>query len=70
MKAKRQGRYIVWVINWPLQIRCNPTVGLGANKLVADDWTKTDNRVLQKIYGIWYSFFIRGEGFARPFEIK
>ena len=60
MQGKRQFRFVVWIINWALQIHCNPRVPLGANKLVSEDWTKTDHRVLQKIYVIWYSFWILG----------
>ena len=60
MQGKRQFRFVVWIINWALQIHCNPRVPLGANKLVSEDWTKTDHRVLQKIYVIWYSSWILG----------
>ena len=60
MEGKRQCSCVVWIINWALQIHCNPRVPLGANKLVSEDWTKTDHRVLQKIYVIWYSFWILG----------
>ena len=41
-------------------MHCNPRVPLAANKLVSEDWTKTDHRLLQKIYVIWYSFWILG----------
>ena len=34
MEGKRQCRCIVWIINWVLQIHCNPRVPLDANKLV------------------------------------
>ena len=60
MQGKRQFRCVIWIINWALQIHCNPKVLLAANKLVSEDWTKTDHRVLQKIYVIWYSFWILG----------
>ena len=70
MQGKRQGRSVVWIINWALQIHCNPRVPLGAIKLVSEDWTKRDHRGLQRIYGIWYSFCILGKSFARPFEVK
>ena len=67
MQAKRQYRWVVWIINWALQIHCNPRVPLHANKLVSEDWTKRDHRRLQRIYGIWYSFC---KSFARPFEVN
>ena len=70
MQGKRQCRCVVWIINWALQIHCNPRVPLGAIKLVSEDWTKRDHRGLQRIYGIWYSFCILGKSFARPFEVK
>ena len=70
MQGKRQCRCVVWIINWALQIHCNPRVPLGAIKLVSEDWTKRDHRGLQRIYGIWYSFCILGKGFARTFEVK
>ena len=60
MQGKRQFRCVIWIINWALQIHCNPKVLLAANKLVSEDWTKTDHRVLQKIYVIWYSSWILG----------
>ena len=31
---------------------------------------ETDDRVVQKIYVIWYRFCILGKCFARPFEVK
>ena len=70
MQGKRQCRCVVWITNWAPKIRCNPRVPLGAIKLVSEDWTKTDHRVLQKIYVIWYSFCILGESFARLFKVK
>ena len=60
MQSKRQGRCAVWIISCPLQIHCNPRVPLGANKLVSKGWMETDDRGLQKIYIIWYSFCILG----------
>ena len=70
MQGKWQCRCVVWIINWALQIHCNPRVPLGAIKLVSEDWTKRDHRGLKRIYGIWYSFCILGKSFARPFEGK
>ena len=68
--AKRWRRCAVWIINWALEIHCNPKVSLGANKLVSEDSTKRNHRGWQRIYAIWYSFCILGENFARPFELK
>ena len=70
MQGKPQCRCVVWIINWALQIHCNPRVPLCAIKLVSEDWTKRDHRGLKRIYGIWYSFCILGKSFARPFEVK
>ena len=70
MQGKRQCRCVVWIINWALQIHCNPRVPLGANKLVSEDSTKRDHRGLQSIYAILYSFCILGKSFARSFKVK
>ena len=70
MQGKRQCRCVIWINNWALQIHCNPRVPLGANKLVPADWAKRDDRGLQRIYGIWYSFCIVGKKFARPFKLS
>ena len=70
LQGQRQFRYVVWIINWALQMHCNARVPLASNKLVSQDLTKTDHRVLHKIYVIWYSFWILGTSFARLFEIK
>ena len=56
MQGKRQCRCVVWIINWALQIHCNPRVPLDANNLVSEDWTKRDHRELQRIYGIDIAF--------------
>ena len=65
-----QGRCVVWILSWALQIHCNPRVPLGANQLVSKGGMETDDTVLQKIYLIWYSFCILGKSFARPFEVN
>ena len=65
-----QGRCVVWIIGWTLQIHCNPRVPLGANQLVSKGGMETDDTVLQKIYLIWYSFCTMGKSFARLFEVK
>ena len=69
-QLKEQCKRIVWINNWALQIHCNPRVPLGTNMLVSEDWTKRDDRQLQRIYGNWYSLCILGKTFAKPFEIK
>ena len=43
----------------------NPMAAGGANQLVRNSWMETDNRVLQKIYVMEYSFCILGNRFAR-----
>ena len=70
MEGKQQGRCVVWITSWALQIHCNPRVSLGANQLVSKGWIEIDCTVLQKIYVIWYRFCILGKSFARPFDIK
>ena len=70
MEGKQQGRSVVWITSWALQIHCNPRVSLGANQLVSKGWIEIHYRVLQKIYVIWYRFCILGKSFARPFEVK
>ena len=70
LQGERQCRCVVWIINWALQIHCNPRVPLGANQLVSKGGMETDDTVLQKMYLIWYSFRIVGKSFARPFEVK
>ena len=60
----------VWIINWALQIHCNPRVPLGANKLVSRGWIKTDHRGLQKIYVSWYSFCVLSKSLAWSCELK
>ena len=70
MKGKQQCRRVVWINNWALLIHCNPKIPRGANKLVSKGWMKREHRRLQKIYGIWYSFCLLGESFARIFEYK
>ena len=70
MQGKLQGRCVVWISSWDLQIRCNPRVSLGTNKMVSKGWTEIDATVLQKIYVIWYRFCILGKSFARPFDFK
>ena len=58
------------IINWGLQLHCNPRVFRGANKLVSKGRMKLNHRFLEKLYGIWYSFCILVKGFARPFEVE
>ena len=58
MQGKRQCRWVVWIVNWALQMHRNPRVLLGVNKLLSKDWSKGDHRGLQRIYVIWFSFFI------------
>ena len=70
MEGKQQGRCVVWITSWALQIHCNPRVSLGANQLVSKGWIEIDCTVLQKIYVIWYRFCILGKSFARPFKVK
>ena len=70
MQCKLQGRCVVWISSWALQIHCNPRVPLGTNQLVSKGWFEIDDIVLQKIYVIWYRFCIVGKSFARPFEVK
>ena len=61
---------VVWIINWALQIHWNPSAPLGDNRLVSKGWMKTDDRVLQQQYVIWYSFCILGKSFTTTFEVK
>ena len=70
LEGKRKCRCVVWIIKWALQIQCNLRVPFGANKVISEDWRKRDHRGIQRIYGSWYSFFILGKNFARPFELK
>ena len=70
LQGKRKCRCIVSIINWDLQIHCNPRVPLGGNKFVSEDWTNRDYRGIQRIYGTSYSFCILGKNFARSFELK
>ena len=70
MQSKRQCRRIFWIHNWALQIHCNPMVLLDANKLVLKGWMKNSHRGLQKIYVLWYSFYVLSESFARTFQYK
>ena len=70
MEGKQQGRCVVWITSWALQIHCNPRVSLGANQLVSKGWIEIDYTVLQKIYAIWYTFCILSKSFATPFEVK
>ena len=56
LEGKRQFRYIIWMINWALQIQCNPRYPVGGNKLILEDWTKRNHIGLQRIYLTWYSF--------------
>ena len=70
MQGKLQGRCVVWISSWALQIHCNPRVPFGTNQLVSKGWFQIDDTVLQKIYVIWYRFCILGKSFARPFDIK
>ena len=44
MQGKRQFRCVVWIINWPHEINCNPRVYLGADKLVSEYWTYRNYR--------------------------
>ena len=62
-----QCRCVMWIINCALKMQCNPRVSLGGNKLVSNGWIKTDHRVLQKIYVVWYSFCILSRIFAWAF---
>ena len=70
LQGERQCRCVVWIINWALQIHCNPRVPLGCIKLVSKDWTKADHGVLQKICVMWCSFCILGKSCATPFKVK
>ena len=70
MEGKQQGRCVVWITSWALQIHCNPRVSLGSNQLVSKGWIEIDYTVLQKTYVIWYRFCILGKCFARSFEVK
>ena len=70
MQGKCQGRCGIWIISWALQIHSNTRIPLGSNKFVSKGWMETDDRRLHNIYVIWYSFFILGQSFARPFEVK
>ena len=45
-------------------------VPVGANKLVLKDRMERDDRGIQKICVIWYSFCILGRSSARLFEVK
>ena len=52
------------------QYTVNVMVPVGANKLVLKDRMERDDRGIQKICVIWYSFCILGKSSARPFEVK
>ena len=43
LQMKQQCRYVMWIINWALQIQSYTGVPLGANKLVSKRWMKTDH---------------------------
>ena len=59
LQGKQQRRGVVWIINWALQIHCNLKVSVSADKFVSKEWMKKDCRGgLQKIYVIWYCFFV------------
>ena len=50
----------MWIINWALQIHCNPRVSLGANKLVSTSWLKTDDRVKRDMqFDIAFVFWVK-----------
>ena len=70
LQGKQQGRCVVWIISWALQIHSNTGVPHGTNQLVQKGWIEADDTALQKIYEIWYSFCILGKSSARPFEVK
>ena len=53
-----------------MHIHCNPRVVFHGNQLVSKGWMKTDHRVLQKIYLIWYNFCILRKSFSRQFEVN
>ena len=53
-----------------LEIHCNASVILGANKLLSEDWTKRDHRGLQRIDRIWYSFCILGKSFIDLLKVS
>ena len=70
MQGKLQGRCVVWISSWVVQLHCNWKVFLGVNHLASEAWIEIDYTVLQKIYVIWYSFCILGKSFAKPYEVK
>ena len=69
MQGKRQGRCVMWIINWALPIHCNTRAPLVANTLVSEDWMERDDRGLQKLFVLLCSFCILRKSFARPFEL-
>ena len=38
LQCTLQGRCVVWITSWALQIHCNPRIFLGANQLVSKGW--------------------------------
>ena len=70
MQGKLQGRCVVWISSWALQIHCKRRVSLGANHLISKGWIEIDDTVLQRIYVIWDRFCILCKWFVRPFEVK
>ena len=69
-RGQLQGRCVVWISSWVLQIHCNPSISLGANHLVWKVWIEIDDTVLQRIHVTWYRICILRKSFARPFEVN
>ena len=56
MQGKQQGRCVVWIISWALQLHCNTRVPQGTNHLVSKVLIEIHDMVLQRLYVIWYRF--------------